>query len=309
MPRVTVANECQVELDAQTCWDTHPWLSQYEVVRTLASGFGGPVVLIRRKRRSRKTDGHTSTSTDFPREAALKLIFIGKPSWDYLERTRCTSFWFKVPLVGALVKNWLSRKFEREPHQTPVTLEGFRRDVALARKAGELGVGPRVLFSGLCTQGVQTLYGKALLGLHVTEKLDATLWGLSQKLVIKHTTDICSQLMSLAKVADENGLYHTDVHGGNIMLKLPSRSGGDSLRVYLIDWDMSEDTTNRSWMLKYLKGEDPLPVTQLDAWQTCYYLWIQSRIAMAAQPRASRRVKHRIAQDMRRLLASRTLPT
>jgi serine/threonine protein kinase len=134
------------------------------------------------------------------------------------------------------------------------TEEEFQKEVEISTIMGELGIGPKVYSSFICTNVFSPwldgfLKGNTIsAGFIVMQKLDMTLKEYKKKFKKDYTLNRLkiAQMLSkkIIKMYWEENYFNRDIHGGNVMLKFDKR--GNISDVFVVDFGET----------KYLEGED-----------------------------------------------------
>lgn len=220
------------------CVRNHRALRDLAYVRVIGSGVSGVVLQLQ--------DPGTK------RSFALKVIPLGKLTLSTLTQL-CRLFDFDK---NAMIPN----PFEGKRKDLQISPAQFQEEVMLATRAGQAGVGPEVLDSFTCQNGLYTSMGRVPVGFILMRQLDGNLSQLfarvygpaapssytnyssrsykrpSESAPASYTYQsikiLVKALSDLAKQADRNGLHHRDLHYGNIGYTIRNQV----LRVYLLDW-------------------------------------------------------------------------
>ena len=109
--------------------------------------------------------------------------------------------------------------------------DGFVNEVEIARKAGELGVGPRVLDSQLCCNAAGTVcYG--ILYMEKARGVRVSVWLQSDPPVAKRAA-VAKEIDRLIDMLHDNGIAHNDTHLANVMVD------PRTLKVVLLDYGIA----------------------------------------------------------------------
>jgi len=136
----------------------------------------------------------------------------------------------KVPAgvkhVGLKIENL---KTDFDPNQVP---ERLNEVIKIAKKAGDLGIGPR-LYDAFVTIGS---VGQVQI-IKLFEIIDGKSWANTEWTPPLDKVAALAKLDNAIHIMNKAGIIHHDLHGGNVMV---SKSGD----VYIIDYDMAKFAKN-----------------------------------------------------------------
>jgi predicted Ser/Thr protein kinase len=131
-----------------------------------------------------------------------------------------------VKHVGLKIENL---KGEFDANQTP---DRLKEVIAIAKKAGELGIGPQLydVFITIGADGIVQI-------IKLFELIDGVSWEKTEWGGPLKKTEALDKLNDAIHIMNKAGIIHHDLHSGNVMV---SRTG----EVYIIDYDMAKFVDN-----------------------------------------------------------------
>jgi hypothetical protein len=222
------------------CWMNDPNLNDIDIRQMLGQGAQGMTMAGCR--------GNTCN-------LAVKVSVLNAAPVSLLANVDCASWLLDIPLVKSFLRVRERLRFLRFV-RTPAD---FEQEVKIATKAGELGIGPKVLYSKVCAGGLSNpQFGSFDVGILVMERMDMTLISFAFKHPDKYKArfrDLLKQARKIGSKADKHGLHHEDLHANNIMMK------GTKLKI--IDWGINDGhriSTEREMVHRVLELGDAIGV-------------------------------------------------
>jgi hypothetical protein len=185
-------------------------------------------------------------------EIALKLEILNAYPVTMTKRSGidCDSIWTKIPGFTKLTQAYLQYQTRNDDMYDIMTLEKFQTECDFARKLSDLGIGPRVIYTGVCVRGLRTAAGIVDVGFLGMEKFDTTLddhiIAMEKNQDLEHFTKSLRELQyifrDLRKLGHigANVLSHGDLHDQNVLLlRQPNRK----FKVRVIDFGFTSDRT------------------------------------------------------------------
>ncbi len=185
-------------------------------------------------------------------EIALKLEMLNAYPVTMTKRPGidCNSIWMKLPGFIKLAQAYLKYQTHNDSTYAPITSSGFEMECEFAQKLSDLGIGPHVLYKGVCMRGLQTAAGVVDVGFLAMEKFDTTLDDylieVEENPDFDQFQDRLRELKSIFRDLRKLGhigaavLSHGDLHDQNVLLmRLPH----GRFKVRVIDFGFSKTDT------------------------------------------------------------------